>query len=58
MLPALEAVIENHLETATPLVLEGDFIHPALAARYAFGDEPNAGRARGCSSMSPTRGRS
>jgi len=28
MLPALEAVIENHLETATPLVLEGDFIHP------------------------------
>ena len=47
MVPALEAVIENHLEAATPLVLEGDFIHPDLAARDAFGDEPNAGRVRG-----------
>ena len=47
MLPALEAVVENHLESATPLVLEGDFIHPALVARDAFGDEPNAGRVRG-----------
>lgn len=34
--PALEAVIANHLETATPVVLEGDFILPVLAtlARY------------------------
>ncbi len=30
--PALEAVIANHLETSTPVVLEGDFILPALAA--------------------------
>lgn len=29
--PALEAVIANHLETDTPVVLEGDFILPALA---------------------------
>ncbi|MBN9388776.1 MAG: hypothetical protein J0I20_12040 [Chloroflexi bacterium] len=29
--PALEAVIANHLETSTPVVLEGDFILPALA---------------------------
>jgi 2-phosphoglycerate kinase len=47
MMPALEAVVENHLESATPLILEGDFIHPALAARDAFGREPNAGRVRG-----------
>jgi 2-phosphoglycerate kinase len=47
MLPALEAVIENHLEQATPLILEGDFIHPVLAARDAFGKQPNAGRVRG-----------
>jgi 2-phosphoglycerate kinase len=47
MLPALEAVVENHLESATPIVLEGDFIHPVLAASDAFGDEPNAGRVRG-----------
>lgn len=47
MLPALEAVVENHLEEPTPLVLEGDFIHPALAAREAFGAEANDGRVRG-----------
>ncbi len=28
--PALEAVIANHLETDTPVVLEGDFILPEL----------------------------
>jgi hypothetical protein len=27
MMPALEAVVENHLETSTPLVLEGG-LHP------------------------------
>jgi 2-phosphoglycerate kinase len=46
MLPALEAVVENHLEEGRPIVLEGDFIHPALAARDAFGSQPNAGRVR------------
>ena len=47
MRPALEAVIANRLETGTPVVLEGDFIHPALAVQEAFGDEPNRGRVRG-----------
>ena len=47
MAPALEAVVENHLESATPIVLEGDFIHPALATREAFGEQPNGGRVRG-----------
>jgi 2-phosphoglycerate kinase len=47
MMPALEAVIENHLEEGTPILLEGDFIHPALAAQDAFGDQPNEARVRG-----------
>ena len=33
MAPGLEAVIANHLEEPTPVVLEGDFLHPALAAQ-------------------------
>lgn len=36
MTPALAAVIANHLETQTPVVLEGDFILPALAAQPTF----------------------
>ena len=43
----LEAVIANHLEAATPVVLEGDFILPALAARASFLSQPNSGRVRG-----------
>ncbi len=45
--PALEAVVENHLEGGTPVVVEGDFIHPALAVQDRFGDAPNRGRVRG-----------
>jgi hypothetical protein len=56
MLPALEAEVENHLESAAPLVLEGDFIHPALAALDAFGDEPNADRVRGVFLYEPDEG--
>ena len=44
MAPALEAVIANHLESRTPVILEGDFIHPGLAARSRFLDEPNDAR--------------
>ncbi len=46
MLPALEAVIANHLETDRPAVLEGDFILPALARYARYGDIPNGGRVR------------
>ena len=35
MTPALQAVIDNHIEECQPVVLEGDFIHPALAAQYS-----------------------
>ena len=46
MLPGLEAVIANHLDSHTPIMLEGDFIHPALAAQNSFAGMPNAGRVR------------
>ena len=44
--PGLEAVIANHLEAGTALVLEGDFLHPALAAQESFAGIPNEGRVR------------
>ncbi len=46
MAPGLAAVIANHLETQTPIVLEGDFIHPALAAQTSFAGVPHAGQVR------------
>lgn len=33
MLPALSAVIANHIETRTPIILEGDYILPELMAQ-------------------------
>src|SRR5262245_14674446 len=47
MAPALESVIANHLESRTPVVLEGDFIHPILAAQISFYEQSNEGRVRG-----------
>jgi GNAT superfamily N-acetyltransferase len=47
MLPPLEAVIANHLESERPAVLEGDYILPELAAYDLFNDEANLGRVRG-----------
>ncbi|SRR5258708_19143952 len=44
MAPALEAVIENHLESKTPVVLEGDYLLPMLAAQAAFGGIINHGQ--------------
>ena len=35
MVPALEAVIANHIESRAPLVLEGDFILPILATSFS-----------------------
>ena len=43
---ALELVVANHLESRTPIVLEGDFILPALAVRPAYADVPAEGRVR------------
>ncbi len=46
MAPALEAVIGDHLDMKVPIVLEGDFIAPMLAARSSFDGQSNAGRVR------------
>jgi 2-phosphoglycerate kinase len=46
MARALEPVIANHLIEGTPLVLEGDFLLPALAAQTAFDGVPANGRVR------------
>jgi 2-phosphoglycerate kinase len=45
--PAYEAVIANHLEGNVPLILEGDYFMPSLAAKADFGGFPNDGRVRG-----------
>jgi 2-phosphoglycerate kinase len=46
MAVGLEAVIANHLENQTAVVLEGDFIHPSLAAQERFTDLASDGRVR------------
>jgi 2-phosphoglycerate kinase len=46
MQPAVEAVIVNHLLSFAPVVLDGDYLLPALAAQTNFGDIPNAGQVR------------
>ena len=47
MATALELVIANHLESHTPIVLEGDFILPSLAIESAYNTIPADGRVRG-----------
>lgn len=46
MARALELVIASHLETSTPVVLEGDFILPSLAGRRAYAGVAADGRVR------------
>lgn len=46
MAPAIEAVIHNHLESNTPVLLEGDYLLPATAARTNYGAGINGGRVR------------
>lgn len=43
---ALALVVGNHIETRMPVILEGDFILPSLAARDVYGDEPPDGQVR------------
>jgi 2-phosphoglycerate kinase len=42
----LEYVIANHLDDGPPIVLEGDFLLPALVAQPTFDGIPAAGRVR------------
>ena len=44
--PGLDAVIGNRLEAQVPVVLEGDFIDPALAAQASFSGHRNDRRVR------------
>jgi len=44
--PAVEAAIANHLETDTPVVIEGDYVLPEMATRERFQDQPANGRVR------------
>jgi len=46
MSKALEPVIGNHIESRTPVVLEGDFILPSLAVRRMYGDVHALGQVR------------
>ncbi len=46
MLPALSAVIANHIETRTPIVLEGDYILPELMAGSGDADSREEERVR------------
>jgi 2-phosphoglycerate kinase len=46
MLPVLEVVIANHIESQRPIVLEGDYILPALGAQARYGEYANQGRIR------------
>ena len=47
MAEAIEAVIANHLDGGSPVVLEGDFLLPSLAVQETFAGTPAAGRVRG-----------
>ena len=42
--PALEAVVANHLETDTPVIIEGDYLLPAFAASDRFRGMPANGQ--------------
>lgn len=47
MAEALEHVVANHLDGEPPIVLEGDFLLPSLAARPSFDGIAADGRVRG-----------
>lgn len=53
--PALAAVIGNHVESRTPIVLEGDFILPSLLAHPAVAPLRAAGQVRAAIVHEPER---
>jgi 2-phosphoglycerate kinase len=34
MIPGLKAIVDNHIEDDVPVIIEGDFIYPELAASF------------------------
>jgi 2-phosphoglycerate kinase len=53
MRPGLEAVIDDHLEDQAPVLLEGDFIHPALLSPEQLAARGWAGRVGGLFVIEP-----
>lgn len=47
MAPALEVIVENHLATGSPIIIEGDGILPSLFTRPAIRSGADAGHVRG-----------
>lgn len=56
MLPALRAVIANHIETRTPIVLEGDYILPELVALVGGAHASEMRQVRGVFLYEPSEG--
>jgi 2-phosphoglycerate kinase len=44
LVPAVDAIVGNHLETDTPVIIEGDYLLPSLATRDGFAGIPAKGR--------------
>jgi 2-phosphoglycerate kinase len=44
LVPALAAIVANHLETDTPVIVEGDYLLPGFAASDHFGGAPANGQ--------------
>lgn len=42
--PALDAVVANHLESDTPVIVEGDYLLPSFVARASFRGIPANGQ--------------
>jgi 2-phosphoglycerate kinase len=55
--PALDAVVEHHLDTPYPLILEGDGIVPSFAARWIASNRGNS-RVRAVFLVEPSEGQS
>ena len=46
LVPALDAVVGNHLQTRVPVVIEGDCLLPSFAARSSYAGQPADGQVR------------
>jgi 2-phosphoglycerate kinase len=46
LVPALEAIVANHLDSLTPVIIEGDYLLPAFAAQTRFGGQAAEHRVR------------
>ncbi len=56
MSPAIEVIIESHVDHAAPIVIEGDSILPALLTRPSVQDRAAGGRVRAVFVVEPDEG--